>query len=381
MIGVKPTLDRLRCRIMAVVKKEGPSPVFSLESVLLFLSVIYGAVMRIRARWYATGLLPSRRLPCRVISIGNITAGGTGKTPTTIYVAQHIRDMGYRVVVISRGYKGRLESDGGVVSDGQTIFKGADEAGDEAYLLARVLKGIPVVVGRRRYDAGKLAVSRFKPDVIVLDDAFQHLKLKRDVDLVLLDRHAPYGNGQLLPRGTLREPTSALQRSNAIIFTRSGTGSEVNAIDRIWRGRCPVFHTLHRPVVRMIDSDKGTFLTSSKNISVLKGQRVVAFAGLADNTQFFNTLKQADCNLIQTIAYEDHFRYDRSDLDRIVAEAKKLNADSLVTTLKDYVKIEAFDNLPMRLVVVDVVIKVIGNDDRLLKTIMAGSKIVPPKEC
>jgi tetraacyldisaccharide 4'-kinase len=375
MIGVKSTFDRLRGRIMAVVKKKGPSPLFSLESVLLFLSIIYGAAMRIRARLYATGLLPSRGLPCRVISIGNITAGGTGKTPTTIYVAQHIRDMGYRVAVISRGYRGRLESvGGGVVSDGRTIFKDAEEAGDEAYLMARVLKGIPVVVGRRRYDAAMLAVNRFQPDVIVLDDAFQHLKLKRDVDLVLLDRHAPYGNGELLPRGTLREPASALQRADAIIFTRSETGSEVNARDRIWRGRCPEFYTHHCPVVRMIDSTKGTFLTSSKNISALKGQRVVAFAGLADNTQFFDTLRQSDCHLIQTIEYADHYRYDRRDLDRIAAEAKKLAAESVVTTLKDFVKIEALENLPMRLVVVDVVIQVIGEYARLHELILTANK-------
>ena len=221
MKSLKANIERLKNRISSAAGSNVPSSLLSLETALLVLSLAYGVVIRIRARLYAAGVLPSKALLCRVISVGNIIAGGTGKTPMTIFVAQLLRDKGQRVVVLSRGYRGSMEASGGIVSDGERIFKGPDEAGDEPYLMARVLKGIPVVVGKRRYEAGMMAIARFQPDVIVLDDAFQHLRLKRDLDLVLLDCRSPWGNGYLLPRGLLREPLSALRRAHAIIFTRS----------------------------------------------------------------------------------------------------------------------------------------------------------------
>ena len=370
---MKPILERLHCRITSVATSDEPSPFFSLERVLLLLSFVYGGLMLIRARLFATGLLSSQRLPCRVVSIGNIAAGGTGKTPMTIYVAQRIRAKGYRVVVVSRGYRGRLESDGGIVSDGRAIFKRADEAGDEAHLMARLLKGVPVVVGKRRYETGMLAIRQFNPDVIVLDDAFQHLGLERNLDIVLLDSRAPYGNGKLLPRGVLREPVSALRRADVVVYTRSGAATKWTGKDATRGGRCPVFHATHCPLVRMINSDRGDFLTASADISMLKGKRAVAFAGLADNRQFFDVLKQAKCRLVQTVEYADHHRYDRSELDYLAAMAQQQDADFLITTLKDFVKIEAFEKIPSRMVVVDVAIRVIGDDDRLIKTILAAN--------
>ncbi len=221
MTRIRSFFERFRRRIEMAARGEDPTPFFSIETVLMVLSVVYGGLMCLRARLYEKGVLPSKTLPCRVVSIGNLISGGTGKTPMTILVARMIRDMGCRVVVLSRGYRGRMEKTGGVVSDGRTIFKGPDDAGDEPYLMARVLTGIPVVVGQRRYEAGMMAVKRFKPDVIVLDDAFQHLRLKRDLNLVLLDSRSPFGNGHMLPRGLLREPLSALRRSHAVVYTRS----------------------------------------------------------------------------------------------------------------------------------------------------------------
>ena len=212
--------------------------------------------MCLRARLYEKGVLPSKTLPCRVVSIGNLISGGTGKTPMTILVARMIRDMGYRVVVLSRGYRGRMEKTGGVVSDGRTIFKGPDDAGDEPYLMARILTGIPVVVGQRRYEAGMMAVKRFKPDVIVLDDAFQHLRLKRDLNLVLLDSRSPFGNGHMLPRGLLREPLSALRRAHAVVYTRSEQALTAPIRDRLRRHQ-PIFYTTHHLIIRKTDPANG----------------------------------------------------------------------------------------------------------------------------
>lgn len=325
--------------------------------------------MRLRAFLYAMGVLPSKTLDCRVVSIGNIIAGGTGKTPMTIFVAQRIRDMGYRVVVISRGYRGRLENTGGIVSDGKTIFQGPEAAGDEPYLMARVLRDIPVVVGKRRYEAGLLAVKRFKPDVIVLDDAFQHLRLRRDLDLVLLDSRRPYGNGHMLPRGLLREPPAAVRRAQAIIFTRSDPQAGIPATPESLPAQRPVFYAAHTPKIRTIQPGTGNLLTETKQISLLKGKRIVAFSGLADNAQFFDALRKVGCTLVHTFSFSDHQRYDDSDLDRIVETAQDKGADLVVTTFKDHVKIESGKHLPVTVVAVDAVIKLAGHEDRFSRLI------------
>ena len=376
MTRLKSFIERLRRRIELAAKSKDPAPFFSIETVLLVLSVIYGGLMCLRARLYEKGVLPSKTLPCRVVSIGNIIAGGMGKTPMTILVARMIRDLGYRVVVISRGYRGLLENKGGVVSDGRKIFKGPEEAGDEPYLMARILKDVPVVVGKRRYDVGMMAVAQFKPDVIVFDDAFQHLRLKRDLNLVLLDSRWPCGNGNLLPRGVLREPVSALHRAHAIIFTRSEPAHMPPIGHRLQKHR-PVFYTTHNLIIRNIQRNDNRFVEETLDIAILKGQKAVAFAGLADNDQFFESLEQAGCMLMHTFSFADHHRYDGSDWVRIAAMAEYKGADRVVTTAKDFVKIETLKPLPVALVVIDVSIRLTADEGRFIDTLMA--KLSPYK--
>ena len=365
MTALKKTMEKLRNRIETALQNKGPAPFFSLETLLLALSFGYGAVMRLRARMYKTGWLRSRSLPCRVISIGNITTGGTGKTPMTIFIAQYLRDMGYGVAVISRGYRGKLEDRGGIVSDGDSILVGPEQAGDEPYLMAKVLRGVPVLVGRRRHEVGRLAVIRFQPDVIILDDAFQHIRLKRDLNIVLLDSRLPYGNGYLLPRGVMREFPVALKRAHAVIYTRCSRNDD-SCHARSLATHRPVFHSCHRPVIRNVERDKDGFFSNTEPFSTLKGKRAICFAGLADNQQFFETLRQAGCRLINTVAFSDHHRYSRFDMDGIAAEAVQKNADLVVTTFKDGVKLEASFSWPVPLVVVDVQIEFIGNENHFL---------------
>jgi tetraacyldisaccharide 4'-kinase len=324
--------------------------------------------MGLRARLYEIGVLHTKTLPCRVVSIGNLVAGGTGKTPMTIFVARKIRDMGHRVVVISRGYRGRMEHSGGIVSDGRTIFTGPEDAGDEPYLMASLLTGIPIVVGKRRYEAGMMAVKRFKPDVIVLDDAFQHLRLKRDLDLVLLDSRSPIGNGHLLPRGLLREPLSALRRAHAVIFTRSENASKSPTPHRLPTHR-PVYYTTHHLIIRQTDPGDGRLADEVLDISVLKGKKAVAFAGLADNAQLFDSLERAGCQLVHTFSFADHHLYDGNDWDRIAATAQRLGADRVVTTAKDFVKIKTLMPSSVALIVVDVSVGLAADEDRLIDTL------------
>jgi tetraacyldisaccharide 4'-kinase len=365
-----------RRRIEMAAAEEYPTPFFSVETGLLALSVVYGGLMGLRARLYEKGLLPSKSLPCRVVSIGNLIAGGTGKTPMTIRVARMIQGMGCRVVVLSRGYRGRMEKKGGVVSDGQAIFKGPDDAGDEPYLMARILSGIPVVVGQRRYETGMMAVKRFKPDVIVLDDAFQHLRLKRDLNLVLLDSRSPFGNGHLLPRGVLREPLSALRRAHAVVYTRCEQATRVPIRPRSLAQR-PIFYTTHNPVIRYTDQEDGRFPDDASDIGSLKGKKAVAFSGLADNAQFFDSLALAGCLLVDTFSFADHHRYDRSDFDRIVSAAVEKGAEMLVTTFKDFVKFEDIKPWPVALTVIDATIELTTDEDLFLQT-LADALALPP---
>ena len=195
-----------------------PGPL--LHFLLTFLSTLYGIGVRLRMILYDQGFFQTRKLPCAVISIGNLTVGGTGKTPMTIYLAQLLNGLGYKPAVISRGYKGLLEKKGGVVSDRQKVLLSPEVAGDEPFMMAQKLKEIPVLVGADRFRTGMKAVEQFSPDVIIFDDAFQHRRLKRDLDIVLIDDRTFLGNRHLLPRGILREPVAGISRGDLFVLTR-----------------------------------------------------------------------------------------------------------------------------------------------------------------
>ena len=370
----KKTVHRIRESIESIANTRRPASLFSMATVLSLLSIVYGAVMVIRARLYKKGLLTSRSLPCRLVSIGNIAAGGTGKTPMTIHVAQTIKDLGYHVVVISRGYKGRMEHSGGVVSDGRNVLHGPADAGDEPYLMATALTGIPVVVGGDRYQAGRLAIRRFAPDVIVLDDAFQHLRLKRDIDVVLLDRRFPLGNGHLLPRGRLREPVSALRRAHALVFTRCDDMACGHPLPPALSHR-PAFHSRHVPIVQFIPSGDDPATCEKTDFAFLRGKKAVAFSGLADNHQFFDGLQQGGCRIVHRFAFGDHHLYSHMDVDLIFEQAVAKGAQLLITTAKDWVKVKHLTHWPMAVAAVDVRIAWLENSDAFrvfLRKVLAG---------
>ena len=192
-----------------------------LTLILSFLSLFYRSVVNLKNRMYDCGIFKQTRFPCKVISIGNITVGGTGKTPTVIMLAKSLKEKGYRPAVLSRGYGGKAKAPVNVVSDGSKILMEQIEAGDEPILIARAAEGIPVLTGPERIDTARFAIENLKANVLILDDAFQHRRIFRDVDIVILDRELPFGNGFLLPRGPLREPTTALNRAHFIIWRDS----------------------------------------------------------------------------------------------------------------------------------------------------------------
>ncbi len=349
-----------------------------LELFMFGLSIIYGAGLKIRASGYKSGLLGSKKLPCKVISVGNITAGGTGKTPMTVYLARRIHQMGYRAAVISRGYRGRAEKSGGIVSNGRDIFMGPQLAGDEPFMMATRLKTIevPVLVGQDRYRSGLLALDKFNPDVIILDDGFQHLKLARDINLVLLDNRRPFGNKFLLPRGSLREPVSSLRRADIFILTRSDSGPEaaetkdLTVLNSYLKGRrlyktthVPVLYTRLKPGRPTTGADlplSNSFSTC--NFSILKDRKILAFSGIAKNDEFKQTLEDLGCDLTGFMGFRDHHPYSDNDFFKILESAKNSGADCLCTTDKDYARMEYRTTWPMDLAVIGVEIS-FGDED------------------
>ena len=245
--------NRFIDKVNGIMTDSVPSQFRSLAACLLSVSHAYSAGMRFWRWTYLSGLRKRKRLARPVISIGNLTVGGTGKTPFTICLARSLQQKGYRPAIISRGYKRRGDRRAMIVSDGSGIHSNAYWAGDEPVLMAGALPGVPVVVGSDRFEAGKLAITRFNPDMLLLDDAFQHLRLYRDLDILLMDAAQPLGNGFVFPRGTLREPADAAGRADVVVMTRADAGAVKQHSGTIGRQNPRfLFHTMHKPVVREV---------------------------------------------------------------------------------------------------------------------------------
>jgi tetraacyldisaccharide 4'-kinase len=364
----------LKEKITGEFQSQSSKPFFSAATLLYAISGIYGAAQKLRDILYQQYACTSKRLPCKVISIGNITVGGTGKTPMTVELAQRIARFGFAVAVVSRGYKGGAEKAGGIVSDGKSVLLDPAKAGDEPYLMACRLPNIPVTVGRNRFAAGLAAVRNFKSEVLILDDAFQHRKLARDMDLVLLDYSNPLGNSYLLPRGPLREPVWALSRAGAFIFTRSTnrpTSSTRALLDQIrsnWPDR-PLFTTRHRPFVYIVKRgdqvrlpEVSQCLTSSE-IQAMHAFSVFAFSGIARNDHFQRTVEDLGFNITGFCRFPDHHPYAPNDVSAIIKAAKGAGAEFLITTEKDYVRFGHRFDWPLDLIVVGIRID-FGDDDK-----------------
>nr|HID57665.1 tetraacyldisaccharide 4'-kinase [Desulfobacterales bacterium] len=310
---------------------------YCLGPCLYFSSLVYTILVRLRLFFYRRGIIRTRSLPCKVISVGNITVGGTGKTPLTLYLARELKDLGYRVAIISRGYRGSAEKAGGIVSDGENILMNAEEAGDEPYFLALKLKGIPVIIHKDRFQAGRRAINTFGSDVLILDDGFQHIRLKRDVDIVLVDSSNPFGNGHVLPRGVLREPLAQLVRADLFVLTRSDPDlrpARTISLVRSYAGKKPVFCCTHLP--------EGLFVAGRRErlgLRTLEGASLLAFCAVAHPDDFKSMLLAMGGKLVRFISFPDHYWYTDDDLESIWELARGLDVDYTITTEKDYSRI------------------------------------------
>jgi tetraacyldisaccharide 4'-kinase len=304
-----------------------------LPAILGLLSLPYGGIVAARNCLYDRGVFKQRKLPRPVISVGNLTAGGTGKTPTVIHIAHLLKDRGYLPAVLSRGYGGSANAPVNVVSDGNRIRMGWREAGDEPILIARAAPGIPVLTGSRRLLTGRAAVETFGADVLILDDAFQHRSLFRDIDIVLLDAARPFGNGFLLPRGPLREPTDSLRRADILLRT----GDAENGESLREAASLPSFRAIHKPQGLVAGGTERI-----ETVAALLGQKVFAFAGIGSPEAFRRSLMELGAAVVGFRAFPDHHPYDLSDIENIRRLAAGSGAVRIVTTEKDGIRLADF---------------------------------------
>ena len=367
-----------------------------LRFLLIPLSWLYRASVQLRNILYNRRVLKARRLPCRVISVGNIVVGGTGKTPAVIAIAKHLQREGRRVAILSRGYKRRVREKVTIVSDGEKVYASAMESGDEAYMMAKHLSGVPIVVGKCRYLAGQIALERFKVDVLLLDDGFQHRQLARDVDILTIPATHPFGSPQhLLPAGTLREPPSALRRADLILLTHTDTPNISAHIKKLVKSSAPnalILESIHQPthLYPLVVSCQSSVVsyqrdllsenlltenrlprTNNSNIKELKGKRVLAVCGIGDPDAFVATLMRCSVVSAELLAFPDHHIYTEIDKQQIYTTFQKTGADLIVTTEKDEQKLEGFvedRNLPI--VVLAVALVITEGDEKLNDVLM-----------
>lgn len=303
--------------------------------VLPPLSLLYGAVTRTRLSLYRRGTFQTTKLERPVISIGNITTGGTGKTPLVEYVTRVIASHGKRVCILTRGYGRKDPHLQVIVSDGYGVLASPAEAGDEPYLLATKLTGLAAVISSAdRIAAGREAIKDFGTECFVLDDGFQHLRLARDLNIVTIDATNPWGGGSLLPYGRLRESPEGLSRADCVVITRC---DQVNGVDSLREeilrltGERPIFESQMR-ALRVV---------SLKNPSetLAPPARVAAFCAVGNPAGFFESLRQSGFELALQKSFPDHHVYSQDEIDSLTRTAIKAGATALVTTAKDAVKL------------------------------------------
>lgn len=332
-------------------------------------SLLYGVLLRLREKAYHGGILRRQRLPGLVLSVGNLTAGGTGKTPAAAMLAGWARAQGYRVAILSRGYGGRYPSRVFVASDGERVLGGPRETGDEPQLLANRVPGVPVVLSPRRHLAGCFARARFGTELFILDDGFQHLALERDENLLLLDSLNPFGNARVLPWGPLREPLPALARATAFILTRWEKGAGAAATEDFLRRRFPgrlILRAVHRP-------EKLIFPRRSRHAEAeeVRGRRVVAFAGIARPEGFRHMLENLGAEVADFYPFRDHHSYTRHELAFLFQRRRTLGASWILTTEKDWMRIASLPMDTSRIGYLTVAFELLSGQDALLSRIQA----------
>ena len=373
--------ERLESYLVKLIQEKGadrdqPGGVVLLLRVLKVFSFLFGGVVAIRYFLYRTGVLRRYPLGIQVISIGNVTAGGTGKTPVTEIFARTLAAEGRKVAILSRGYR-RKEAPWWqrvftqvvepplVVSDGRHVLLDSATGGDEPYMLASNLPGVAVLVDRNRVKAGRYAVKRLGCDTLILDDGFQYQKLKHSIEVVLVDSTNPFGNGNLLPRGILREPVRNIRRADIIFLTKCrGDVSAVKEEIRRYNTSAEIVECNHTPKVL-----KDVWSREEFPLDWLRGKTLCTLSGIASPKGFENSLRHLGAKVVWCERYADHHRYESSEVLYALNRTADMGADALVTTEKDAVRFPRFETSPVRCLYLRIAIEILAGGENFTQII------------
>jgi len=354
------------------------------SGALLALSKVYEAAIQLRLFLWRQRIFRDHTLGCQVVSIGNLTVGGTGKTPVVEIFARALQQRGRRVAILSRGYKSTprplwerlLEKlPGGayrfppkIVSDGESLLLDSDQAGDEPYMLASNLKNVVVLVDKNRVKSGRYAISKYGCDTLLLDDGFQYLALKSRLDICLIDRNSPFGNHYLLPRGTLREPITNLARADYIFITKSSAlgAKPLRKAIRQFNQKAEIIECAHQPLYL-----QDVFSSERRDLTHLRDLKVAAISGIAVPESFEEGLTHLGAQVIYAKRYADHHRYTQQEILNMINRSLRRGATAILTTEKDAVRFPKIDRRDIPIYFLRVEIKIIAGakdfDDAVAK--------------
>ncbi|HMC28098.1 MAG TPA: tetraacyldisaccharide 4'-kinase [Verrucomicrobiae bacterium] len=360
--------------VLEVISEQRPGRRAALaRGGLLILSKVFALAVKVRRLLYNVRILRDSTLGVQVIAIGNLTVGGTGKTPVVEKFARELQNQGRTVAILSRGYRSKpppfasrvvkkllLQDDKTpprVVSDGKSLLLDSDMAGDEPYMLASNLKDVIVLVDKDRVKAGRYAIEKFGCDTLLLDDGFQYWKLAgRRRDIVLIDSQQPFGNEKLLPRGTLREPPSHLARASTIFITKSdGNSGLLRARIAKHNPSAGIIECIHAPLYF-----EDVFTGERHGLDLLKGQKVASLSGIAQPESFEQSLVKLGAELVYSKRFADHHRFSQQEVLNVVNRSKKRQAASIITTQKDAVRFPKIDRRDLPIFFMRVEIKIIS---------------------
>ena len=321
-----------------------------------------------RTRLYERGWLTQRRLPCPVVSVGNLTVGGTGKTPMTMWVAETLLEQGKKPAILSRGYRRKNPRDFLLVSDGTSVLAGPREAGDEPYLMALRCPGVVVAVGADRYELGRWVLSQMPIDCFVLDDGFQHLGLARDVNLLLVDSSDPAGILALLPAGRLREPLVEAGRASDIVLTRVEDESMIaDVLDPI---QAALGSTID-PITTRFAPQKLMRASESMPLSDVRGKRALLFSGIGNPEQFRRMVTAFGVQVADELVFRDHEAYGPSRVADIYRRVERCQPDVVLTTEKDLIKVQSNWSMSIPLFAVCLELEILDGQSRLERALAA----------
>ena len=363
--------------VLEVIFEERRGTIAELARASLFaLSKVFQVAVKTRRFLYNVRILRDSTLGVQVIAIGNLTVGGTGKTPVVEKFARELRDQGRNVAILSRGYRSRptpllerilnkilLRADTTpprIVSDGRSLLLDSETAGDEPYMLASNLKDVVVLVDKDRVKAGRYAIEKFGCDTLLLDDGFQYWKLRgRRQDIVLVDCQQPFGNERLLPRGTLREPPSHLARASTIFITKSdGKTAELRKRIAELNSTAGIIECVHHPLYL-----EDVFTGQRHDLNEIKGRKVASLSGIAQPESFEHNLVNLGSELVYSKRFADHHRFSQQEVLNAINRSKKRQAEMIITTQKDAVRFPKIDRRDLPILFMRVEIKIVAGAD------------------